>query len=215
MRSSGFPPHRSISWSPIRSCSTSLPRSSIGCWRSGAGCWRRAAALIVADVIPPGVGVLTDTIALLRYAARNGFLLAAIVGLGRTIFSRYRRLRAKLGISCYGESGIPGQARGRRLRRRAAALQSGAQSGPHDVSRHQEVAPDGGADRRLARRSGPRRPSIFRRGRPSLAAHSGLKSGRAGLGPQRQPRDARQRAPFCAPGRCRHSGALSSSERSS
>ncbi len=60
--------------------------------------------LIAADVIPPGVGVLTDTIALLRYAARNGFLLAAIIGLGRTIFSRYRRLRAKLGVSCYGEA---------------------------------------------------------------------------------------------------------------
>ncbi len=60
--------------------------------------------LIVADVIPPGVGVLTDTIALLRYAAKNGFLLAAIVGVCRTVFSRYRKLRAKLGIACYGEA---------------------------------------------------------------------------------------------------------------
>jgi SAM-dependent methyltransferase len=70
--------------------------------------WRRLLApggiLIVADVIPPGVGVLTDTIALLRYAAGNGFLLAAIVGLGRTVFSPYRRLRAKLGVSSYSEA---------------------------------------------------------------------------------------------------------------
>ncbi len=70
--------------------------------------WRRLLApggiLIVADVIPPGVGVLTDTIALLRYAAKNGFLLAAIVGVCRTVFSRYRKLRAKLGIACYGEA---------------------------------------------------------------------------------------------------------------
>ena len=70
--------------------------------------WRRLLApegvLIVADVVPPGVGVLTDTIALLRYAAKNGFLLAAIIGVCRTIFSRYRKLRAKLGIACYGEA---------------------------------------------------------------------------------------------------------------
>ncbi len=70
--------------------------------------WRRllapGGALIVADVIPPGAGVLTDTVALLRYAARNGFLTAAMVGLARTSFSRYRRMRAKLGISCYGEA---------------------------------------------------------------------------------------------------------------
>lgn len=70
--------------------------------------WRRllapGGALIVADVIRPGVGVLTDTVALLRYAARNGFLVAAVVGIARTVFSGYRRLRAELGISCYGEA---------------------------------------------------------------------------------------------------------------
>jgi SAM-dependent methyltransferase len=70
--------------------------------------WRRllapGGALIVADVIRPGVGVVTDTVALLRYAARNGFLAAAIIGIARTVFSRYRRLRAELGISCYGEA---------------------------------------------------------------------------------------------------------------
>jgi SAM-dependent methyltransferase len=70
--------------------------------------WRRllapGGALIVADVIRPGVGVVTDTVALLRYAARNGFLVAAIIGVARTVFSGYRRLRAELGISCYGEA---------------------------------------------------------------------------------------------------------------
>jgi SAM-dependent methyltransferase len=70
--------------------------------------WRRllapGGALIVADVIRPGVGVVTDTVALLRYAARNGFLVAAILGVARTVFSGYRRLRAELGISCYGEA---------------------------------------------------------------------------------------------------------------
>jgi SAM-dependent methyltransferase len=70
--------------------------------------WRRllapGGALIVADVIRPGVGVVTDTVALLRYAARNGFLVAAVIGVARTVFSGYRRLRAELGISCYGEA---------------------------------------------------------------------------------------------------------------
>jgi SAM-dependent methyltransferase len=75
--------------------------------------WRhlleRAGVLIVADVIPPDDGVLTDTVALLRYAAHNGFLLAAIAGICRTMFSGYRRLRAKLGIACYGEAEFLGK----------------------------------------------------------------------------------------------------------
>jgi len=59
--------------------------------------------LIVADVIPPHVGALSDGFALLRYAAANGFLGAALVGLARTALSRYRRLRSELGIARYGE----------------------------------------------------------------------------------------------------------------
>jgi SAM-dependent methyltransferase len=70
--------------------------------------WRRLLApegvLIVADVIPPGVGVLTDTFALLRYAAKNRFLIAAVFGVARTVFSPYRHLRTQLGITCYEES---------------------------------------------------------------------------------------------------------------
>jgi SAM-dependent methyltransferase len=69
--------------------------------------WRRLlgtqGVLIVADVIPPSIGVVTDALALLRYAAKNGFLIAAVIGVCRTIFSRYRKLRAELGIASYGE----------------------------------------------------------------------------------------------------------------
>jgi SAM-dependent methyltransferase len=69
--------------------------------------WRRLLTpnglLIVADVIPPNVGALNDVTALLRYAARNGFLLAALAGLARTAFSPYRRLRQTLGIAQYTE----------------------------------------------------------------------------------------------------------------
>ena len=67
--------------------------------------WRRllapGGALIVADVIPPDVGALSDVSALLRYAAKNGFLLAALGGLVRTAVSPYRKLRSTLGIAQY------------------------------------------------------------------------------------------------------------------
>lgn len=72
------------------------------------GVWRRLLApgstLIVADVIPPQVGAVSDGLALLRYAAANGFLFAALVGLTRTALSRYRRLRSELGIARYSET---------------------------------------------------------------------------------------------------------------
>src|ERR1041384_4410394 len=70
--------------------------------------WRRlltpGGILIVADVIPPQVGALSDGIALLRSAAANGFLGATLVGLTRTALSRYRRLRSELGIARYDET---------------------------------------------------------------------------------------------------------------
>jgi len=70
--------------------------------------WRRLLApggtLIAADIIPPDVGPLSDVIALLRYAAANGFLFAALAGLARTALSPYRRLRNQLGIARYSEA---------------------------------------------------------------------------------------------------------------
>lgn len=70
--------------------------------------WRRlltpGGKLILADVIPPDVGALSDVRALLRYAARHGFLPAAILGLARTALSPYRKLRSTLGIATYTEA---------------------------------------------------------------------------------------------------------------
>jgi len=70
--------------------------------------WRRLlkpdGALIVADVIPPDVGAISDVTALLRYARRNAFLLAAMLGLARTAISPYRKLRSQLGIAQYTEA---------------------------------------------------------------------------------------------------------------
>src|ERR1041385_3309736 len=69
--------------------------------------WRRLLAprgvLIVADVIPPHVGALSDGLALLHYAAAHGFLVAAFAGLTRTALSRYRKLRNELGIARYSQ----------------------------------------------------------------------------------------------------------------
>jgi SAM-dependent methyltransferase len=70
--------------------------------------WRRllapGGALIVADVIPPDAGALTDVAALLRYAAANGFFVAALWGLARTAVSPYSRLRSRLGVTRYTQS---------------------------------------------------------------------------------------------------------------
>jgi ubiquinone/menaquinone biosynthesis C-methylase UbiE len=72
------------------------------------GLWHRllapAGALIVADVIPPDTGALTDVMALLRYAAANGFLAAALGGLVRTAMSPYSRLRSRIGVTRYTQS---------------------------------------------------------------------------------------------------------------
>ena len=71
--------------------------------------WRRLLApggsLIVGRHHPAGRG--RDQLmsaALLRYATRNGFLLAALAGLVRTAVSPYRKLRSQLGIAQYTEA---------------------------------------------------------------------------------------------------------------
>ena len=57
--------------------------------------------LVVGDVIPPDVGMVTDTRALLSFAFSGGFLIAALAGLVKTAFSDYRKLRDNLGLSMY------------------------------------------------------------------------------------------------------------------
>jgi len=60
-------------------------------------------ALVVSDVIPPHVPAITDALALVRFGAANGFLLAALGGLIRTPLSDYWRLRTRLGLTRYTE----------------------------------------------------------------------------------------------------------------
>lgn len=60
--------------------------------------------LVLADVIPPGDTLVADTTGLLRFAWREGFFVAAVLGLVATFFSDYRRLRQKLGLQTYAEA---------------------------------------------------------------------------------------------------------------
>jgi SAM-dependent methyltransferase len=61
---------------------------------------------VLGDVIPPKVSAATDALALLRFGAREGFLVAALGGLVRTVFSNYWRLRSTLGLARYDEAAI-------------------------------------------------------------------------------------------------------------
>ncbi|MGQ0674532.1 MAG: class I SAM-dependent methyltransferase [Rhodospirillales bacterium] len=60
--------------------------------------------LVLADVIPPGDTPARDALALLKFARREGFFLAALGGLAATLFSDYRRLRRALGLTRYSEA---------------------------------------------------------------------------------------------------------------
>ncbi len=62
--------------------------------------------LVVSNVIPPQISASTDAVALLRFAAANGFLIAALVGLARTRLSDYWRLRTRFGLTRYGEAAM-------------------------------------------------------------------------------------------------------------
>jgi SAM-dependent methyltransferase len=62
--------------------------------------------LIIGDVIPRHARPWSDALALLRFAVANGFLMAALAGLVRLLFSDYRSLRGRLGLARYEESEI-------------------------------------------------------------------------------------------------------------
>ena len=64
---------------------------------------RSSGQLVLADVIPPDVSPLTDARALLSFAWQGGFLRSALLGLARTAFSEYRRIREEIGLSQYSE----------------------------------------------------------------------------------------------------------------
>jgi len=60
--------------------------------------------LVVGDILRPEVGMPSDVYALLRFAAKNGFLKDALIGLLATSLSDYRQLRSRLGLQRYSEA---------------------------------------------------------------------------------------------------------------
>lgn len=60
--------------------------------------------LVVGDILRPDVGAATDVIALLKLAAKNGFLGDALWGLARTALSDYWQLRQSIGLQRYSEA---------------------------------------------------------------------------------------------------------------
>lgn len=58
-------------------------------------------ALAIGDVIHVNDNAIADTLALFRFAFSGGFVIAAALGVMRTVFSDYRKLRDKLGLSRY------------------------------------------------------------------------------------------------------------------
>ncbi len=59
--------------------------------------------LVLGDVVQPGTPAWKDALALLRFGWRDGFFLATIRGLMRTIFSDYAKLRKNAGLTRYSE----------------------------------------------------------------------------------------------------------------
>lgn len=62
--------------------------------------------LVLADLIPPDLGAVTDAKALLHFGWQGGFFIPAIVGLARTAFSSYRELRQEIGLTQYPEEDV-------------------------------------------------------------------------------------------------------------
>ena len=57
--------------------------------------------LVLGDILPPDLDMMTDVMALLRRAAKHVFLWEALVSLVKTALSDYRQLRTTLGLQHY------------------------------------------------------------------------------------------------------------------
>lgn len=62
--------------------------------------------LALGDVIPADANAVSDTRALLDFAFKGGFLIAALIGLVRTALSDYRKLRERLGLTRYAPADV-------------------------------------------------------------------------------------------------------------
>ena len=65
---------------------------------------RPGGTLVIGDVVQPDTPAWADAFALLRFGWRDGFFIAAVVGLIRTALSDYSRLRKDAGLARYSEA---------------------------------------------------------------------------------------------------------------
>jgi SAM-dependent methyltransferase len=65
---------------------------------------RPGGRLIVGDVVQPNTPAWKDALALLRFGARDGFFVAAVIGLFKTALSDYSKLRKDAGLTRYSEA---------------------------------------------------------------------------------------------------------------
>lgn len=65
---------------------------------------RPGGRLVVGDILRPEVGMVSDVVALLKFAATHGFLRDAFYGLASTALSDYRQLRSRVGLQRYDEA---------------------------------------------------------------------------------------------------------------
>lgn len=65
-----------------------------------------AGRLVIGDVVQPDTPAWKDALALLHFGRREGFFLAAVRGLMRTVFSDYAKLRKNAGLTRYNAAGM-------------------------------------------------------------------------------------------------------------
>lgn len=79
-----------------------IPRAElVAVLRRWRGLLNATGRALIADVVDPRTPMLRDVTSQLAMARRNGFLMAALVGLGRLALSDYRRIRREAGFSAY------------------------------------------------------------------------------------------------------------------
>jgi SAM-dependent methyltransferase len=84
-----------------------------------------AGKLVIGDVVQPDIPAWKDAIALLRFGWRDGFFVAALRGLLRTVFSDYAKLRKNAGLTRYSEHDMTTKLRAAGYRAERAASNIG------------------------------------------------------------------------------------------
>jgi hypothetical protein len=84
-----------------------------------------AGKLVIGDVVQPDIPAWKDAIALLRFGWRDGFFVAALRGLLRTVFSDYAKLRKNAGLTRYSEHDMTAKLRAAGYRPQRAACNIG------------------------------------------------------------------------------------------